>query len=244
MVRYGSRGKATKSGKKRRVPLIPRAVEVMTQWLERLPSYAPDNDMKLAFPTPRGCRRGKGKTPKAWQSFLDAAELGRNFRWHDLRHTCGSSLVAGWWGRAWRMEEVRDLLGHSTVRVTELYAHLAPSVLSQAAAATFHSEPMAEEESAKGAGESVADEGDAAGEELGPRSAHTHGPAISNPASFPWRAPSDSSGRPTDSKSLSTSMKHAAQHVSRHERVRGVARSDASGALTGQTQGRETRLGR
>src|SRR5690606_26232308 len=47
-----------------------------------------------------------------------------------------SSLVAGWWGRVWRIEEVRDLLGHSSVKVTERYAHLAPSVLQAAAAVT------------------------------------------------------------------------------------------------------------
>ena len=124
--------------------------------------------------------------------------MGRSFRWHDLRHTCGSSLVAGWWGRAWRLEEVRDLLGHSTVRVTEMYAHLAPSELSKAAAATVHAEVKTEKECAETAKTAVVEDGVAGEEALSPRPAHTRGPAISNPACFPWRAPSDSNTRPTD----------------------------------------------
>jgi integrase len=49
---------------------------------------------------------------------------------------CASSLVAGWWGRPWRLEMVRDVLGHSSVTVTERYAHLSPSVLDEAGAAS------------------------------------------------------------------------------------------------------------
>jgi Phage integrase family len=66
-----------------------------------------------------------------------AAGIDRHVRWHDLRHTFASSLVAGvWGGDAWRLDEVRDLLGHSSVTVTEQYAHLAPSALAKSAAAT------------------------------------------------------------------------------------------------------------
>jgi len=52
---------------------------------------------------------------------------------HDLRHTCASSLVAGLWGRTWRLEVVREVLGHSGVDVTERYAHLSASVIQEAA---------------------------------------------------------------------------------------------------------------
>jgi hypothetical protein len=57
-------------------------------------------------------------------------------RWHDLRHTCAASLVSGWWGRQWRLEEIRALLGHGSLKATERYAHLADSALQQAAAET------------------------------------------------------------------------------------------------------------
>ena len=47
---------------------------------------------------------------------------------HTLRHTCASWLVMS--GRP--LIEVRDLLGHSTVKMTERYAHLAPDSLESA----------------------------------------------------------------------------------------------------------------
>lgn len=147
IVRRGLDDGATKSGKARVVPLLPAAVQAFERWLELLPTYAPKNPHNLLFPTQRGCRRQKSKRPR-FEAVLKAARIvasrrhdGRSVRWHDLRHTCASSLVAGWWGRVWRIEEVRDLLGHSTIKVTERYAHLAPSVLQAAAAVTHQSGP-------------------------------------------------------------------------------------------------------
>ena len=51
-------------------------------------------------------------------------------RFHDLRHTCAAWLVSS--GVA--LTEVRDLLGHSSVKVTERYAHLAPENVRAAVA--------------------------------------------------------------------------------------------------------------
>ncbi len=215
-VRFGSKGKTTKSGKRREVPLIPRAVEVLRAWLKVLPEYSKENKFGLVFPTPRGCRRQKGKIPKAWKQFIALAKFGRNVRWHDLRHTCGSSLAAGWWGGAWRLEEIRDLLGHSSVKVTEMYAHLAPSVLSAAAAATTEQPPV--QDSAAKSEPAVATPATVplaqvttrtitsgrrpeARRSRSPRSAHTQRPTNHNPAFLQGRARQDSNLRPPDSKS-------------------------------------------
>lgn len=46
----------------------------------------------------------------------------KDFRIHDMRHTCAAWLVTA----GVPLAEVRDLLGHSTVKMTERYAHLAP----------------------------------------------------------------------------------------------------------------------
>lgn len=64
---------------------------------------------------------------------LARAGITRHVRWHDLRHTCASSLVAGWWGRRWQLIEVRDFMGHRNISTTERYAHLAGSVVELAA---------------------------------------------------------------------------------------------------------------
>ena len=71
-----------------------------------------------------------------WTACLDRSGIVRNVRWHALRHTCASSLVSGWWGRQWTLSEVCELLGHGSVTTTERYAHLADTVLKQAARET------------------------------------------------------------------------------------------------------------
>lgn len=151
-VRWGSPGKPPKNGRTRVVPLTGIALEAAKAWLDQLPGYltTPNGKVRyenvngLVFPTLRGRRRRDGKPPRGWKKHLELAGLGdaskrhdgRAVRWHDLRHTCASSLVAAWWGRTWRLDEVRDVLGHTSVTVTERYAHLARSVLAGAAAET------------------------------------------------------------------------------------------------------------
>jgi integrase len=135
VVRYGGRRRApTKSGKPRTVPLFGIGLRAVSRWLEVLPSYAPSNPLGLLFPLPGGEQRDKKSY--GWHLLRKAAGVTRHVRWHDLRHTCASSLVAGWWGRAWRLEEVRDVLGHTSVTQTERYAHLASSALAKAASET------------------------------------------------------------------------------------------------------------
>lgn len=53
-----------------------------------------------------------------------------DFRFHDLRHTSAAWLVS----TGVPLSAVRDLLGHSTVKVTERYAHLAPEDVRAAVA--------------------------------------------------------------------------------------------------------------
>lgn len=125
LVRRSVDGKAPKSGKTRRVPLLEPAREL----LALLPRSS-----EWVFPGTRGGRRDYGKRPRGWAIALKG--LGRNIRWHDLRHTCGTSLLAGWWGRKWSLEEVRGFLGHSTVQVTERYARILDESVADAAAAT------------------------------------------------------------------------------------------------------------
>jgi integrase len=142
----------------RRVPLFGIARDALERWLDMLPRYCPKNPHGLVFPGPTGAAKQKGKPIHVTRregpekrpvgrnpmpEYLAAAGItadhrhdGRAVRWHDLRHTCAASLVSGWWGRTWSLEEVRSLLGHSSVSVTERYAHLADSALSRAAAET------------------------------------------------------------------------------------------------------------
>lgn len=134
-VRYGSRHRAPKGRKLRRVPLFGIALDAAREQVTKLRASGVKNPHGLVFPSIEGGFRKVSRCPD-WNSWLRAAGITRRVRWHDLRHTCGASLVSGWWGRRWILEEVRDLLGHHSVRMTERYAHLGASAVRKAALST------------------------------------------------------------------------------------------------------------
>jgi integrase len=111
VVRFGSPTGPTKTGKPRRIPLLPWVAEVLRVWLDQLPAYLTgalrrdgtrkvyDNEAQLVFPTRRGCRRRDKKPPRGWSDWLDKTRVvgvtGSPVVWHSLRHTCASMLVSG-----------------------------------------------------------------------------------------------------------------------------------------------------
>ncbi len=120
LVRNGACG-PTKGGKPRRVPIFGFALEALRAWLLLLPSWAPKNPRGLVFPRKNGERRPKGLPFRAWRRI--SSLVGRGVRWHDLRHTGATSLLIGWWGARWRLEEVQRFCGHASITTTEMYAH-------------------------------------------------------------------------------------------------------------------------
>ena len=56
---------------------------------------------------------------KHWDKAVKAAEL-RDFRFHDLRHTCASILAQN----GATLLQIADVLGHRQLEVTKRYAHL------------------------------------------------------------------------------------------------------------------------
>ena len=160
VVRYGSWDaararyrppKGRKGEKKiRRVDLWGLGLEAARAWLAMREQYMhasaevlerrrkdPPNGMALVFPTERGARRDK-KPVRSWARVVEAfgvvPRIGERPWWHLLRHTCASSLVSGWWGMRWSLEDVQAVLGHADIRTTQRYAHLAPQAVSQTAA--------------------------------------------------------------------------------------------------------------
>lgn len=130
-IRRSRRGLPTKGGKPRRLPLSPPALLA----LEGARALRV-KDSPWVFPGPR--KGGpRDQPPSQWDKWLAAAGVTKHVRFHDLRHTTATSLLAGWWGgEKWSLEEVRRLLGHSSVQVTERYARLLDELLDKAVART------------------------------------------------------------------------------------------------------------
>ncbi|MDO6460897.1 site-specific integrase [Granulosicoccaceae sp. 1_MG-2023] len=78
------------------------------------------------------CREDGTRIEAVRRSFATACRRAgiEDFHIHDLRHTCAAWLVTA----GVPLTEVRDLLGHSSIKMTERYAHLAPENVRAAVA--------------------------------------------------------------------------------------------------------------
>lgn len=110
-------GEDTKNGRRRSVPLNEEARAAMLNLARFRAEHCPASEWVFA-------RRDGSRQQSIRQAFRIALRKAgiADFRIHDLRHTCASWLVSA--GQP--LPAVRDLLGHSTVKMTERYAHLAP----------------------------------------------------------------------------------------------------------------------
>ncbi|RRW91051.1 tyrosine-type recombinase/integrase [Pandoraea apista] len=107
----------TKNGKRRVVPLNPLALEALVE----LEAWGQVNSpgARWVFAMEGGNRR-----TSLQETFRRACcQAGiSDFRIHDMRHTFASWLVM----QGVSLYVVKDLLGHSSISITERYAHLSP----------------------------------------------------------------------------------------------------------------------
>jgi integrase len=108
-------GKGAKSGQTRHIPLNTAA------------SGALKAHKGEASPLPSVPVFGRHEMKTAFGGVLKAAGI-EAFRWHDLRHTFASRLVMA----SVPLNTVRELMGHASLDMTLIYAHLAPDNLRDA----------------------------------------------------------------------------------------------------------------
>lgn len=116
------KGETAKSGKTRHIPLNAIALQALKDW-------CPVNQIEgLVFPN---MKTGASlvHVKKSWAGILKKANI-KNFRWHDMRHHFASKLVMA----GVDLNTVRELLGHSDIKMTLRYAHLAPEHKANAVA--------------------------------------------------------------------------------------------------------------
>ncbi len=97
----------------RHVPLNKPALECLTAWKKI------NEHHNLVFSHANG--KIITAVQRKWKAFLEQAEI-KDFRWHDMRHHFASKLVMA----GVDLNTVRELLGHSDIKMTLRYAHLAP----------------------------------------------------------------------------------------------------------------------
>lgn len=114
-------GELAKSGKTRDIPLNNEALSALKNWREQT-----GND-DLVFQNKDGEQLNEMR--KSWATILKLAAI-ETFRWHDMRHHFASKLVMA----GVDLNTVRELLGHSDIKMTLRYAHLAPEHKAEAVA--------------------------------------------------------------------------------------------------------------
>lgn len=122
-------GDSAKSGKTRHIPLNDEALATLRNWKKQA------GGSELVFPSTND--KPFDNVNKAWAKLLEKAQIN-NFRWHDMRHHFASRLIMV----GVDLNTVRELLGHSDIKMTLRYAHLAPE--HKAAAVAKLSRPIVE----------------------------------------------------------------------------------------------------
>ena len=142
----------TKSGHMRQVPMADQAAAALER-LSRRQDFVSADD--YVFCNALGRRLDDSALRRRYKAARDAIGM-RPLRWHDLRHTFGSLLVAG----GVDLVSVKDAMGHADLATTSRYLHARPA---SERAATF----TAAFASLAAAGAPARDTSSAAGTEAG-----------------------------------------------------------------------------
>jgi len=110
-------GRHTKTGKRRTIPLNADAYQAILGRARFRARHCPASPWVFAHSDGKRVQ----DVQRGFGSACDRAGI-EDFRVHDLRHTCAAWLVTA----GVPLAEVRDLLGHASIVMTERYAHLAP----------------------------------------------------------------------------------------------------------------------
>lgn len=107
-------GQITKNSSSRYIPLNDEAYKIIKQLYEK-------SDSKKGLVFLSKDNKPFNNIKRSWATILKKAQI-TDFRWHDLRHHFASKLVMA----GIDLNTVRELLGHSDIKMTLRYAHLAP----------------------------------------------------------------------------------------------------------------------
>jgi len=132
-----------KSGKVRSVPMAPEVMAALDQ-LSRRELFTGDDDLVFAGET--GGFLDGSALRRRYKAALQRAGL-RPLRFHDLRHTFGTRMIA-----KTDIRRVQEWMGHADIQTTMRYLHYAPRAEdAQLVAEAFRVQPFASAPRAQGA---------------------------------------------------------------------------------------------
>lgn len=118
-------GGVTKSGKQRHVPMSQELATVLQEWRRRCPIT--DDGVVCPLPFQGILKRSEKHSSQELRSAYAAAGIALPKRpWHILRHTFASHFVMS----GGNLLALQRILGHGDVKMTTIYAHLAPDYLA------------------------------------------------------------------------------------------------------------------
>ena len=121
---------------RRRVNLTPTALEGLKRHSERqaqemIKADTLYQDQGLVFASLVGTPLNRHNLTRSFKALLRRADLSQSVRFHDLRHTCATLLLA----QGTHPKFVQELLGHATIAITlDTYSHVMPGMANHTAA--------------------------------------------------------------------------------------------------------------
>ncbi|MFC2024993.1 site-specific tyrosine recombinase XerD [Chloroflexota bacterium] len=110
-----------KGNKERLVPIAPRAVSVVEEYVEEARSHlTPGDEERALFLNRRGERLTRQGFWQILKGYAKAAELDAEITPHTLRHSFATHMLSG----GADLRTVQELLGHANISTTQVYTHL------------------------------------------------------------------------------------------------------------------------
>jgi site-specific recombinase XerD len=123
----------TKNGQERTVPIFDPLYITLNEWHQQ--HATPDHG--LVFPHPRSTEKLRfpllgNHISKTFNAFAKEAGIKKTANFHGLRHSCATFLLR----KGFNVIEVKNMLGHRSLEVTNRYVHLVANDLITTASRT------------------------------------------------------------------------------------------------------------
>ncbi|MDP6454061.1 MAG: site-specific tyrosine recombinase XerD [SAR202 cluster bacterium] len=110
-----------KGGKERMIPIHPRAIEIVSDYLQHgRPDHEGKNSQRAAFLNRRGVRLTRQGFWLILKNYVNQVGLTKKITPHTLRHSFATHLLRG----GAQLRHVQELLGHASITTTQVYTHL------------------------------------------------------------------------------------------------------------------------